>query len=536
MMEYEELSLVPDPSRYTIIPMSVVILTLVIGSWLLDRHSEPPLLNPMRPFEFINLPRLYRFMRYSLSILKRSAEQFPRQPYRLFCEWGELVILPPECVDEIKNDKRFDFGVAASDDNHAYIPGFNALLHDPFMSKIISRQLTQALGKLTAPLSDEAAIVMKNAITDSHGEFAFICIEVVTGTMVVKLIVFHQEWHVLNLREDIANMVTRMSSRVFMGEELCHDEGWNKAQAHYTMKTFQAMMVLCMFPRWLRPYIHWILPPCWIVRRALAAARKQLAPHIARRQEIKTAALARGEKSPFDDTIEWFAQSGSQLPPADCQISLSLAAIHTTTDLLSQVMIDIAAHPVLFTEMRKEIIGVLSASGMTKTALSNLKLMDSVVKESQRLKPILLGWRRQALADATLSNGIQIKRGQKIAIKSTHMWSDNNYDMAKEFKPYRFVSNTEKTSSLVSTSPKHLGFGHGMHACPGRFFAANEVKIALCHLLLKYDWKFKDDKKPEPVAFGMAYVANPFAKLMIRRREEELDLSTLKCGDGHGQS
>ncbi|KAF5250705.1 hypothetical protein FANTH_4148 [Fusarium anthophilum] len=500
MMECEGLSLVPDPSRYAIIPISVVILTLVIGSWLLDRHPEPPLLNPVRPFELINLPRLYRFMRYSLDILTRGAEQFPRQPYRLFCEWGELVILPPECIDEIKNDKRFDFGVAASDDNHAYIPGFNALLHDPFMSKIISRQLTQAL--------------------DSH----------------VKLIVFHKEWHVLNLREDVANIVTRMSSRVFMGEELCHDEGWNKAQAYYTMKTFQAMMVLCMVPRWLGPYIHWILPPCWIVRKSLAAARKQLAPHIKRRQEIKTAAIARGEKSPFDDTIEWFAQSGSQLPPADCQISLSLAAIHTTTDLLSQVMIDIAAHPVLFTEMRKEIIGVLSTSGMTKTALSNLKLMDSVVKESQRLKPILLGWRRQALADATLSNGIQIKRGQKVAVTSIHMWSDNNYDMAKEFKPYRFMSDTEKTSSLVSTSPKHLGFGHGMHACPGRFFAANEVKIALCHLLLKYDWKFKDDVKPEPVAFGMAYVANPFAKLMIRRREGELDLSTLNCGDGHGQS
>ncbi|KAF5627085.1 major facilitator superfamily transporter [Fusarium sp. NRRL 52700] len=494
--------------KYAIITIGVAIFSLAIGSCLLDTYSEAPLLNPVRPFEFINLPRLYRFMRYSLDILKQGAEKFPHRPYRLFCEWGELVILPPESIDEIKNDKRFDFGVAASDDNHAYIPGFNALLHDPFMSKIISRQLTQALGKLTAPLSDEAAIVMKNVITDSR------------------------EWHVLNLREDIANIVTRMSSRVFMGEELCHDEGWNKAQAYYTMKTFQAMMVLCMVPRWLRPYIHWILPPCWIVRRALAAARKQLAPHIARRQEIKTAALARGEKSPFDDTIEWFAQSDSQLPPADCQISLSLAAIHTTTDLLSQVMIDIATHPVLFTEMRKEITDVLSTSGITKTALSNLKLMDSVVKESQRLKPILLGWRRQALADAILSNGIQVKQGQKVAVTSTHMWSNENYDMAKEFNPYRFMSDTEKTSSLVSTSSNHLGFGHGMHACPGRFFAAHEVKIALCHLLLKYDWKFKDDKKPEPVAFGMAYVANPFAKLMIRRREGELDLSTLNGGHG----
>ena len=79
----------------------------------------------------------------------------------------------------------------------------------------------------------------------------------------------------------------------------------------------------------------------------------------------------------------------------------------------------------------------------------------------------------------------------------------------------------------ASSSPES-GFGHGMHACPGRFFASNEVKIALCHLLLKYDWKLVDGNRPEPVAFGMAYMTNPDAKLLIRRREEELDLSTLQ--------
>ncbi|KXJ90272.1 hypothetical protein Micbo1qcDRAFT_164807 [Microdochium bolleyi] len=32
-----------------------------------------------------------------------------------------------------------------------------------------------------------------------------------------------------------------------------------------------------------------------------------------------------------------------------------------------------------------------------------------------------------------------------------------------------------------------MGFSHGSHACPGRFFAANQLKIALSHIALHYD-------------------------------------------------
>ena len=135
------------------------------------------------------------------------------------------------------------------------------------------------------------------------------------------------------------------------------------------------------------------------------------------------------------------------------------------------------------------------------------------------------------MEDVSLSNGTTVKKGTKIVVTATHMWSEENYANAKTFDPYRFLAKNpgkEQMSYLVNTSPGHLGFGHGAHACPGRFFASNEVKIALCHLLLKYDWKFVDGNRPEPMTFGMAYMTNPDAKLLIRRREEELDLSTLE--------
>lgn len=65
---------------------------------------------------------------------------------------------------------------------------------------------------------------------------------------------------------------------------------------------------------------------------------------------------------------------------------LSLVAIHTTSDLLQEAMIRIAQHPGLFKVLRDEIVEVLGKDGLKKTALYNLKIMDSVLKESQRLK------------------------------------------------------------------------------------------------------------------------------------------------------
>ncbi len=53
------------------------------------------------------------------------------------------------------------------------------------------------------------------------------------------------------------------------------------------------------------------------------------------------------------------------------------------------------------------------------------------------------------------------------------------------------------TAHLVSTSVDHVGFGHGQQACPGRFFAASEIKIVFVYLLLSYDWKLPDGAVPK---------------------------------------
>jgi cytochrome P450 len=250
--------------------------------------------------------------------------------------------------------------------------------------------------------------------------------------------------------------------------------------------------------------------------------------------------------------MEWMEQcaKGREYDAAVAQLSLSLAAIHTTSDMLTQVLYDICACDGLVEEMRREIVNVIRAEGWTKMTLNQLKLMDSVLKESQRLKPTtigmfpwfavrMVGWntdykaatmRRMTIKPLTLTDGTTVPKNNILFVSCERMWDPAVYPSPEKFDPHRYlqlreVPGHETSAQLVAPSPEHMGFGLGKHACPGRFFAANELKIALCHILIKYDLKFSEEwKDPKPFGMGLAFSAEPRATMQIRRRKEEIQL------------
>lgn len=78
------------------------------------------------------------------------------------------------------------------------------------------------------------------------------------------------------------------------------------------------------------------------------------------------------------------------------------------------------------------------------------------------------------------------------------------YLNAYEFNPFRFMrsdslhnvfssiisrhdpSRKPKPKSSVKLDESFLGFGFGKHACPGRFFALNEIKLFVAYLVRHY--------------------------------------------------
>jgi cytochrome P450 len=59
----------------------------------------------------------------------------------------------------------------------------------------------------------------------------------------------------------------------------------------------------------------------------------------------------------------------------------------------------------------------------------------------------------------------------------------------------------------------------GKHACPGRFFAGNELKAMMAHVLLNYDIRSEvEGVRPANLHLGQTTLPNPSAKVLFRKR------------------
>jgi cytochrome P450 len=137
---------------------------------------------------------------------------------------------------------------------------------------------------------------------------------------------------------------------------------------------------------------------------------------------------------------------------------------------------------------------------------------------------------RVATAPFRLADGTLIPKGTKLGVSSHALWDAAIYPSPEKFNGYRFLRlrqqpGNENAWQLTTTRPEDIAFGHGKHACPGRFLAANEIKIVLCHLLLKYEWRLaRGQGEPKIFANGIMLDSDPTVRVEVRRRVPEVEL------------
>lgn len=76
-----------------------------------------------------------------------------------------------------------------------------------------------------------------------------------------------------------------------------------------------------------------------------------------------------------------------------------------------------------------------------------------------------------------------------------------------------------KGKQSASLDDAFLGFGYGKHACPGRFFALNEVKIFVAHMLMNYEVEYM---KVRPRPTDTVWLKLPLHGGTIRVRPRKL--------------
>ena len=122
-----------------------------------------------------------------------------------------------------------------------------------------------------------------------------------------------------------------------------------------------------------------------------------------------------------------------------------------------------------------------------------------------------------------MSDGTYLPKGTYIAVPVHEIHLDeSNYPDANSFVPFRFVDMANKESTgrkidMTATSTDFRAFGHGRHACPGRFFAATELKLTLALVVMKYDVKL-EGPHPEPLMVQTWCMPNPKGEVLFRKR------------------
>ncbi|KXT00227.1 hypothetical protein AC579_8540 [Pseudocercospora musae] len=395
------------------------------------------------------------------------------------------------------------------------------IMRNPFHLGVVKNQLTRKLPLITADVQAELALgfAQQWQLNDDH------------------------EWRTVPAFETCGSIISRGANRVFCGAELCGNEDFLKHIGHYIEGAVRTGSILNLFPQWMRPLAGPIIARR-LMREPLHACRQMALPVIQDRVQ-KTLCSVRDQEV-HNDALQWVIEGCIKCgDPRQLDadrilrrlLGINVVALHTTSITVVNALLDLysSPHAAEYVEgLREECFRVLRSYGgeWRKEVVNELFRIDSAIKESMRLNAIFtVGAIREVTKKdgVDLGDGLRVPYGVRIAAPSVAIHRDQHfYANPYEYHAFRFSRSREqldadkadvdkRSQGMVTTSESFLAFGAGRQACPGRFFASQEMKLMLAHIVMNYDVKLPGPR-PKNYDFKHASVPDPRSQLMIRRR------------------
>ncbi|PCH34273.1 cytochrome P450 [Wolfiporia cocos MD-104 SS10] len=481
------------------------LLCTLLFRWMGDPLRRIPTVGPSAPL--LSYIGAFRFFNHAREVLQEGYDKYKVFKVAMLDRWI-VVVSGAEMNEELRRvpDEQMSFMEAADELVQTRYTIAPDVLEHPIHIIAIKERLTKNLGPLFPEVVDEVQTAFQELLPGKPGEW----VSVMAYPM-------------------MSQVISRASNRVFVGLPLCRNKEYLKLACEFSNEVMKGCVAMNVVPIPLKPFVGRLLP--WS-RRAIRKMYPYVEPLYRERQKCLATYGDNWAEKP-NDLLMWTMEEGNRAgfkDPVDLIVQGVLAsnftAIHTSTVTFTHALYHLAANPEYIQPLREEIEAVIREDGWTKTSMGRMWKLDSFLKESQRMNGVgCLSVMRKALQDVTLSDGTFIPAGTIVSAASTSTHYDGEYyENPDVFSPFRFSDRRTEESErnkhhYVSTSPDYIGFGHGKHACPGRFFAANELKVMLACVVLQYDVQFEDGKKrPENVWVATNTYPAPDAHVLFRKR------------------
>ncbi|KAL1670258.1 cytochrome P450 [Schizophyllum commune] len=348
----------------------------------------------------------------------------------------------------------------------------------------------------------------------------------------------HDDWKSVDVNLLAKEVVCSSGNVAFVGPQLARDPRYVAVCCKYSDTVALASVLPNFFPDFLKTLVLRFLA----VEKYVKEMARLLGPVIEDRRQ-----RAKEDDQNEDDLLQWLMEKSDDDAYERTTDALSRRILLTNfvtvpaTLTFTHAMYHVAASAELARVLREEVASVVSVHGWSKDAMDRLYLMDSLFKETTRFDGLgALTLTRKARETFQLSDGTVIPRGTYVTVAKASIQHDKAYfDDPDTFDPWRFAKAAEsrdsglreKEDELVYTSLTDLGFGHGRTACPGRFFAAMQMKMMMAHLVYHYEITFapggtpESTKRPENQWFAGHCIPDPQAKVYFRRLTDKFTVT-----------
>ncbi|KAI4119708.1 MAG: hypothetical protein LQ345_000379 [Seirophora villosa] len=495
---------------FSLTPALIAVIFLLVTSSAYQSYSKRQRLAPGIPIVGLDKngsvkAARKRFIPDARGLLREGYEMAKGGLFYVPSPLGERLMLHPKYIEELKSAPidKVDFVATFQEmfEGKYTTMGSRSTLHP----RVVKAQVNQHLGDLMPAIEEE--------ILDSFADVWPEC----------------DDWTEVMVADKFTQLVGRVSSRMFGGTKLSQHKEWVNTTITFAVDGFIGAQKIKKYPHFLRPIAAKFIPEIAKIKNHYKLAHDLLIPMMKERKKT-------GE-TPMD-LLQWMVENakGEETAEqfiADVQLKVSFAAIHTSAAAPTQLIYDLCEMPEIIAPLREELKNALEKCDghLTKQAFNMMPKMDSFLKESQRFNPLLLiTMERLVHVDYPMSDGFVIPAHTSVGVATQAVSMDPKiYPDPEKFDAFRFAKlrevDPERAGKMqyASSNPQSMSFGFGRHACPGRFFAANEIKAIMAHVLTHYDFKFPEGQgRPPSLGVETQFLPNHEGRVLMKKRTQGL--------------